>query len=111
MAWKDEAYEIGRNWARVYEPASESRKFLETMFDSWFLVNVVHNDFKSQDGIFEIFLGPQSSSSVQVNGSSSTLNGISESVKQVAGDALEAGKKVLNGQLPSLNGGNGVALN
>jgi len=41
LAWKDEAYEIGRHWARVYEEGSVSRQLLEQLFDGWFLVNVV----------------------------------------------------------------------
>ncbi|WFD06942.1 methylenetetrahydrofolate reductase [NAD(P)H] [Malassezia vespertilionis] len=56
LAWKDEAYELGRNWARMYAPDSASAKLLTHMFDSWFLVNVVHNDFKQSLAIFEPFL-------------------------------------------------------
>lgn len=41
LAWKDEAYEIGRHWARVYEEGSATRQLLEQLFDGWFLVNVV----------------------------------------------------------------------
>ena len=57
LAWKDEAYEIGRNWATLYEPESATRKMLNDVFNSWFLVNVVHNDFKQSHAIFEPFLG------------------------------------------------------
>lgn len=57
LAWKDEAYEIGRSWADLYAPDSPSRKLLDGMFDSYFLVNVVHNDFKRPLAIFEPFLG------------------------------------------------------
>ncbi|KAE8180215.1 hypothetical protein CF328_g9242, partial [Tilletia controversa] len=55
LAWKDEAYELGRKWATVYEPSSPSRKLLQGLFDSWFLINVVHNDFKQPDAIFKVF--------------------------------------------------------
>ncbi|KAE8224242.1 hypothetical protein CF326_g8066 [Tilletia indica] len=55
LAWKDEAYELGRKWAAVYEPSSPSRKLLQGLFDSWFLINVVHNDFKQPDAIFKVF--------------------------------------------------------
>ncbi|CAD6933163.1 unnamed protein product [Tilletia controversa] len=53
LAWKDEAYELGRKWATVYGPSSPSRKLLQGLFDSWFLINVVHNDFKQPDAIFK----------------------------------------------------------
>ncbi|WFD33066.1 methylenetetrahydrofolate reductase [NAD(P)H] [Malassezia sp. CBS 17886] len=57
LAWKDEAYEIGRSWANLYPLDSPSRRVLSGIFDSWFLVNVVHNDFKQELAIFEPFLG------------------------------------------------------
>ena len=56
LAWKDEAYEIGRRWAAFYEPESPTRRLLEHVFDTYFLVNVVHNDFKQPNAIFEPFL-------------------------------------------------------
>lgn len=72
LAWKDEAYEIGRHWARVYEPNSTARKTLEDIFSSYVLVNVVHNDFKDREGIFEPFLAEAAaaaaSSAPKVNG-------------------------------------------
>lgn len=55
LAWKDEAYEIGHQWARVYAPDSPARKTLEHIFNTYVLVNVVHNDFKDQQGIFKPF--------------------------------------------------------
>ena len=56
LAWKDEAFEIGRHWARVYDHGSEARKALDDIFQHYVLVNVVHNDFKDRDGIFRPFL-------------------------------------------------------
>lgn len=55
MAWKDEAFELGNQWAQVYEPGSPSRKLITELMDSFFLVNVVHNDFKDTDAIFQSF--------------------------------------------------------
>lgn len=49
MAWKDEAFELGYQWADVYGEASESRKFIRGMMDSYFLVNIVNNDFREPD--------------------------------------------------------------
>ena len=56
LAWKDEAFQIGRCWAAQYEPDSPTRHLLEHVFDTYFLVNVVHNDFKRPHAIFEPFL-------------------------------------------------------
>ncbi|WFD43494.1 methylenetetrahydrofolate reductase [NAD(P)H] [Malassezia psittaci] len=56
LAWKDEAYEIGRNWANLYPEGSKTRQLLSQVFDTYFLVNVVHNDFKQDLAIFEPFL-------------------------------------------------------
>jgi methylenetetrahydrofolate reductase (NADPH) len=56
MAWKDEAFELGQQWAHVYEPNSESRQLITEMMDTFFLVNVVHNDFQAPDAIFRPFM-------------------------------------------------------
>ena len=56
MAWKDEAYELGHQWANLYEPGSAASEFVKSFFDTSFLVNVVHNDFRRPDGIFEPFI-------------------------------------------------------
>ncbi|KAI0653292.1 methylenetetrahydrofolate reduct [Cubamyces menziesii] len=55
MAWKDEAYELGRLWAKFYEPGSATRQLIDGIMDSYYLVNVVHNDYKRPDAIFEPF--------------------------------------------------------
>lgn len=56
MAWKDEAYELGQQWANSYDEGSAARVFTKSFFDSSFLVNVVHNDFRQPDAIFEPFI-------------------------------------------------------
>ncbi|KAG1907826.1 methylenetetrahydrofolate reductase-domain-containing protein [Suillus fuscotomentosus] len=55
MAWKDEAYELGVKWANIYEAGTPSRKLMMEIFESSCLVNVVHNDFKDSQAIFEPF--------------------------------------------------------
>lgn len=56
MAWKDEAFELGQQWAQVYPPDSPSRKLISDIMDSSFLVNVVHNNFHDTNAIFTPFL-------------------------------------------------------
>lgn len=65
LAWKDEAFEIGRHWSRVYDANSDARRMLEDIFQKYVLVNVVHNDFKDSQGIFRPFL----ESAARTNGS------------------------------------------
>ncbi|EIW58177.1 methylenetetrahydrofolate reduct [Trametes versicolor FP-101664 SS1] len=55
MAWKDEAYELGRQWAKLYEPESPTSKLIDNIMDTYCLVNVVHNDYKKPEAIFEPF--------------------------------------------------------
>ncbi|EIM86781.1 uncharacterized protein STEHIDRAFT_157082 [Stereum hirsutum FP-91666 SS1] len=55
MAWKDEAYELGHQWAKLYEADSPSRKLISDMMNKFLLVNVVHNNFMTPDAIFEPF--------------------------------------------------------
>ncbi|KAF9519500.1 hypothetical protein BS47DRAFT_1370712 [Hydnum rufescens UP504] len=58
MAWKDEAFELGRQWSRLYAPDSPTRKLIEETMDTYFLVNIVHNDFKDPDAVFRPFFKP-----------------------------------------------------
>jgi methylenetetrahydrofolate reductase (NADPH) len=53
---QDEAYELGYQWAKVYEAGSPSRKLISDTMDNALLVNIVHNDFHDQNKIFEPFL-------------------------------------------------------
>lgn len=53
--WKNEAFNVWTNvWAELYPEGNQSRKVLQEMKDSMFLVNVVDNDYVGGD-IFAIF--------------------------------------------------------
>ena len=52
---QDEAYELGYQWAKLYEPGSPSRKLVTEVMDEALLVNIVHNDFHEPEKIFEPF--------------------------------------------------------
>ena len=52
---QDEAYELGRQWAYLYDQDSPSRKFILDLMDKSLLVNIVHNDYKRPDAIFDVF--------------------------------------------------------
>ncbi|KAK1219646.1 methylenetetrahydrofolate reductase (NAD(P)H) met13 [Marasmius sp. AFHP31] len=55
MAWKDEAYELGQQWAKIYDADSTSRKVICELMETCYLVNIVHNDFHDPDAIFRPF--------------------------------------------------------
>lgn len=59
LAWKDEAFRLASEWAHCYdeETNSKSRSLLDDLSNSWFLINIVHNDFQSPTKIFEILEG------------------------------------------------------
>jgi methylenetetrahydrofolate reductase (NADPH) len=52
---QDEAYELGQQWANLYDSHSPSHKLICDTFQRSLLVNVVHNDYKRADAIFEPF--------------------------------------------------------
>jgi methylenetetrahydrofolate reductase (NADPH) len=56
MAWKDEAFSIGRQWAKLYEDGSKANGLITEIMDEFYLVNVVHNSFKDPHAIFVPFL-------------------------------------------------------
>ncbi|KAF9454259.1 methylenetetrahydrofolate reduct [Macrolepiota fuliginosa MF-IS2] len=72
MAWKDEAFELGKQWAAMYEPNSVSHKLISGLMETSLLVNVVHNDFHDTEAIFKPFLKAgaefRAKSKPQVNG-------------------------------------------
>ncbi|KAJ1820470.1 methylenetetrahydrofolate reductase (NAD(P)H) met13 [Coemansia sp. RSA 2598] len=58
LAWKDEAFEFWSAWARAYARDSASADLLGGVSDSWYLMNIVENNFqKSPGSIFELFDG------------------------------------------------------
>ncbi len=55
IAWKDEAFELGMQWANMYERDSQSHKLIADIMETSYLVNIVANDFKDGESIFEPF--------------------------------------------------------
>ena len=73
QAWKDEAFELGQQWANLYPAGSKANEVLNEIFNTYYLVNVVHNDYRDPDSlaIFRPFLG--TSNGASTNGSSSPV--------------------------------------
>merc|ERR1711904_433523 len=49
MAWKDEAFSLWGEWSSIYAEGSESRKLIESISDTYYLVNIVDDNFVSGD--------------------------------------------------------------
>ena len=46
LIWKDEAFSLWMNdWASIYEPKSGSYKLIKEIYDTYYLVNIVDNDY------------------------------------------------------------------
>lgn len=57
LAWKDEAFRLGEDWSKCYPTGSATRKLIQKIMNECYLMNIVNNDFHSNDGIFEVFEG------------------------------------------------------
>lgn len=54
LAWKEEAFELWSQWATLYEKESPSTLLLHQLKSSYFLVNLVDNNFKSRFALFDL---------------------------------------------------------
>ncbi|KAI1081599.1 methylenetetrahydrofolate reduct [Whalleya microplaca] len=57
LAWKDEAFRLGMDWAHCHDANTPSRNLIEKIMNEWYLVNIVNNDFHQPRTIFELFDG------------------------------------------------------
>ncbi|SGZ26055.1 BQ5605_C024g09825 [Microbotryum silenes-dioicae] len=76
LAWKDEAFELGTLWAELYSKTrQESAKVISEIFDTFYLVNLVQNDYRDVDELaifkpfFEVIDGTKTATANGVNGS------------------------------------------
>ncbi|MDP6611840.1 MAG: methylenetetrahydrofolate reductase, partial [Candidatus Marinimicrobia bacterium] len=55
LIWKDEAFSLWMNdWASIYEAKSESYELIKEIYDTYYLVNIVDNDFVDGDMLKQI---------------------------------------------------------
>lgn len=54
IVWKSEAFSLWKSWASIYEKESETRSLIDTIHDTFYLVNIVDNDYINGD-IYKIF--------------------------------------------------------
>ncbi|KAG9255287.1 methylenetetrahydrofolate reductase-domain-containing protein [Emericellopsis atlantica] len=56
-AWSEEAFGIWAEWAKVYGRGSASEKFLSSMRDDYWLVNVIHHEYVEGDALWKLLNG------------------------------------------------------
>lgn len=54
-AWRDEAFALWSEWEKIYEVASPSAKLLRQIRERYWLVSIVHHDYKNEEGLWKIF--------------------------------------------------------
>ena len=54
IAWKDEAFKLWQLWAHLYPSDSVTCNLLEKVRSTWYLVNLVDNNFKSQFALYDL---------------------------------------------------------
>ncbi|GAB7362908.1 hypothetical protein MBLNU230_g3210t1 [Neophaeotheca triangularis] len=107
LAWRDEFYMLGSEWSKCYDEGSESRKLITELNESWYLVNIVHNDFRQTRGIFPLFDGLRVEGIDEVK--APTTNGHIETEKPTANGSVEkplaeSGEKQTPPTKPETNG-------
>lgn len=55
MAWKDEAFHLWDQWSNLFPSSSVARNVITSVSNSWYLVNIVDNNFKSRTDFSHIF--------------------------------------------------------
>lgn len=107
VAWKDEAFELGMQWSYFYPEGSASRKLIQDIMATSYLVNIVANDFKDGLSIFEPFQLDKADAAhiqQQANGVAKTaVNGVRSAANSVASAASTAAAAVV-GAVSTANG-------
>ncbi|KAI1911669.1 methylenetetrahydrofolate reductase (NAD(P)H) met13 [Ophidiomyces ophidiicola] len=92
LAWKDEAYRLGDDWAKCHSASSPSRQLIQGVMDEWYLINIVNNDFHKTHDIFNLF------SDLVVDGLDVEATGSTEPVSQSPNESPEQSQDTDFGQ-------------
>lgn len=55
-AWNEEAFHLWQDWSRCFKIESKSYKLLKSIQDDYYLVCLIHHDFKNEHGLWDILL-------------------------------------------------------
>ncbi|KAL5635281.1 hypothetical protein ACGC1H_004161 [Rhizoctonia solani] len=53
LAWKDDAFMIWHDFGLCYPPGSPTRKLLENVIKTRWLVNIIHHDYKNSNALWD----------------------------------------------------------
>jgi methylenetetrahydrofolate reductase (NADPH) len=56
LSWKEEAFDIWREWSLLYPRSSPARKLLDDVSENWWLVSLIHHDYKEADALWRFLL-------------------------------------------------------
>lgn len=56
-AWNEEAFVLWKEWARCYKKDSKSFQLLNSIYDDYYLVSLIHHDFKDEYALWTSLLG------------------------------------------------------
>jgi len=57
LTWKEEAFSIWADWASFYPPGSPERNCLESIRKRWWLLSIVHHDYRRPDALWSFLEG------------------------------------------------------
>lgn len=55
-AWNEEAFLLWIEWARCYKKETESYGLLNNIYNSYYLVSLIHHDFTDENGLWRMLL-------------------------------------------------------
>lgn len=56
LVLQEEAFDIWTEWSLLYPRNTPSRKLLEGIANEWWLVSLIHHDYKDQDALWRFLL-------------------------------------------------------
>lgn len=55
-AWNEEAFLLWLEWARCYKKTSKSYELLNSIYNDYYLISVIHHDFKNESALWDSLL-------------------------------------------------------
>ncbi|GMG39605.1 unnamed protein product [[Candida] boidinii] len=55
-AWNNEAFQIWREWQRLYPKRTPSYQLIDKILDEFYLVAIVHHDFPNESALWDILI-------------------------------------------------------
>lgn len=55
-AWNEEAFLLWLEWARCYKKTSKSYELLNSIYNDYYLISVIHHDFKEESALWDSLL-------------------------------------------------------